>query len=112
MPENDSHYGSQFRTFPPISSRLRVEEGENKPARTRAKKATHVMTGLSTIERGDRSGTAWMRVKAGKETASNQGQGEDEVLEIGNEVAEDEWIECNDILLDWYEEGLIDEEFN
>ena len=110
MPESDNFYGSQFRVFEPISSRLKVEQGEAKPVRTRQKQATYKMTGLADIERGDRSGTAWMRVKSGKETASNQGQGEDEVLEIGNSGAEDEWVEASDLLIDWFEDGLIDED--
>ena len=102
-------YGSQFRVFEPISSRLKVEQGDNKPARTRAKKATHVMTGLSTIERGDRSGTAWMRIKAGKETASTQGEG-GELLEIGNDAAEEFVDEYVYEMEEAYEEGLMTEE--
>jgi hypothetical protein len=109
MPENDANYGSQFRTFPPISSGLRVEAGEAKPARTRQKQATYKMEPISDIKRGNRDNTAWSRIKAGRETASTQGEG-GEMVEIGNDAAEQFVCEYVEEMEEAYEMGLLDDE--
>ena len=69
------------------------------------------MQPITDIKRGDRSNTAWSRIKAGKEAASTQGAG-GELVEIGNDAAaefvEDYVYEMEEA----YEEGLMtDEEF-
>ena len=67
------------------------------------------MTGLTDIKRGDRSNTAWSRIKAGKETASTQGEG-GELLEIGNDAAEEFACEYIEEMQAAYEMGILDDE--
>ena len=62
---NDSEYGSsQYRQFPPISSKLKVASGSNKPARVRQQRTNFKPEGLGPIQRGDRSQTLWKKGQA------------------------------------------------
>ena len=61
---NDSDYGSsQYRQFPTISSRLKVDAGTNKPARVKQKDTTFNPQGPGVIKRGSREGTLWVKGK-------------------------------------------------
>ena len=58
----ESDYGSsQYRQFPTISSRLKVDAGTNKPARVREQKQNFNPQPLGPINRGDRSQTLWKK---------------------------------------------------
>ena len=60
-------YG-QYREQTPISDRLKVVTGTNKPKNSREKKSKFDPQGPSTINRGDRSGTIWARRKQLKDS--------------------------------------------
>ena len=60
---SDNYGSSSYRQFPPISSRLKVDAGSNKPDRVRQQRSRFDPQPLGDIKRGDRSGTLWAKGK-------------------------------------------------
>ena len=59
---SDANYGSShYRQGKPISSRLKVAAGSNKPANSREQKSKFNPQPLTTIKRGSRDETLWMK---------------------------------------------------
>ena len=64
MPDD---YGS-YRPQKPISRRLKVSHGTNKPRNSREQESKFKPEGPSTIKRGDRTGTLWAKRKQLKDS--------------------------------------------
>ena len=60
-------YGS-YRPQKPISSRLKVSQGTNKPCNSREQRSKFQPEAPGIIKRGDRSGTLWVRRKQLKDS--------------------------------------------
>ena len=58
---SDNYGSSSYRQMPPISSRLKVDAGTNKPDRVRQQRSRFDPQPLGDIKRGDRSGTLWVK---------------------------------------------------
>ena len=91
------NYG-QYREMPPISSRLTVAKGTNKPHRARMQKLNRDFQPLGDIKRGDKSQTLWLKKKNQLGTVIPNGQFESDEVAIGNEATDEAYTDVIEFL--------------
>ncbi len=89
---NDTKYG-YYKPQQPISSRLKVTEGNAKPKNSRQQKSKFDPQPLGNIKRGSRDGTLWarrMKLKDSIATVETSSFYEPDTLEFDNPDFNDE----------------------
>ena len=99
-------YG-QYKPQAPISSRLKVSGGTNKPHRARMQKLNRDFQPLGNIQRGSRENTLWVKKKSQLGTVIPNASYEADEVAIGNEATDDAYAEVVEMLDDAVEYGEL-----